>query len=173
MPIDTNVDKISDYNDFIELYLKHEYDAVFLDFTDKMGKSIFNFILNKDSKQRMVLLNDTFECFNQKDCFTCQKHYNISTLIKPIYQTQIAKIITNHIDCESYNKNEDEFNLEKVIKTICQKYPAIKFDREHHLFSFSFVIESLQTSILINLTTLLDEHTITYNVLDNYDIKIN
>lgn len=154
------------------MYSHNNYDTVLLDFTDDIGKKITHYILDKNAKQRIILLNDSADCFHGKDCFKCKSSYNVDTLIKPVYPSNIAKVLTNNIQCQSFNKNEFEFKLEKIIHTIANKYPYVKFDREQSIFSLTITIKSFPISILIALTSLLDESTIDYHVLDNYNIKI-
>lgn len=166
------MDKISDYNDFIELYSHNTYDVVLLDFSEDVGKKITNCILDKNAKQRLILLNDTAECFQGKNCFKCKEVYNVDTIIKPIDQSHIARVLTNNIQCESFNKNEVEFKLEQIIQIIVKQYPYVQFNRETSVFSLTISIKPFPISILIVLTSMLDKHTINYHVLDNYNIKI-
>lgn len=115
----------------------------------------------------MVLLNDTCNCYNSKQCKNCQQHYNIATVIKPINLFQMASLLKNDFRCESYTKNEKEFDLERIIKMIIAKYPFLSFDRKKYFFDLSLVVNPLKTSILIELIEVLNQNAIEHHLLDD------
>lgn len=169
-PIETIVDKVSDYNDCILMYKQHVYDKLLIDYTDDIGKKIANKIIETNPKQRLYLLNDEFNCAGDKDCVKCKKEYNKETIVKPFNQFQLTKIISKQFKCESFKKNEFEFKLEKVKKSIYNEYPYFKFEiKEDKKMLLS---SPMSISILVYITELLMNNTIDYQVINNQKILL-
>jgi hypothetical protein len=169
-PIETIIDKVSDYNDCILMYKHHVYDKLLIDYTDDIGKKIANKIIDINPKQRLYLLNDEFNCTSGKDCENCKKLYNKETIVKPFNQFQLSKIISKQFKCESYKKNEFEFKLEKVKKSIYNEFPYFKFAFKENK---SMLISSpMSISILVHITELLKNNTIDYQVINNEKILL-
>ena len=169
-PIETIIDKVSDYKDCIEIYIKHNYDKLFIDYTDDIGKKIAKELIALNPRQRIYLLNDTFECLYEKDCINCKEKLNRETIIKPLNQLQLSKIISKNFKCESFNKNEFEFQLEKVKKSIQNEYPyfKFKFDKNTKILKS----EPMPISILVYIIEQLQQNNIEYEVEDNEKIRI-
>ncbi|MDA7817415.1 hypothetical protein N9A28_04445 [Sulfurimonas sp.] len=71
--IDFEIDKLSHYDDFMEIYPHHLYDIVFIDFSDKNGKKILSHFQKNNPKQKVALLSDSFECVeNMENCEMCK-----------------------------------------------------------------------------------------------------
>lgn len=167
-PIETIIDKVSDYKDCIEIYKKHNYDKLFIDYTDDIGKKIAKELTYKNPKQRIYLLNDKYECLHDKDCQVCKENFNQETIIKPINQFQLCKIITRNFKCESFNKNEFEFKLEKIKKSIINEYPYFKFKFNKN--SKELLSEPMSIAILVYIIEQLQENHIEYQVEGNEKI---
>lgn len=169
-PIETIVDKVSDYNDCILMYKQHIYDKLLIDYTDDIGKKIANKIIETNPKQRLYLLNDEFDCTGEKDCEKCKKQHNKETIIKPFSQLQLSKIISKQFKCESFKKNEFEFKLEKVKKSIYNEYPYFKFYFKEN--KSMLISDPMSISILVYITELLMNNTIDYQVINNQKILL-
>ncbi|WP_072681786.1 hypothetical protein [Arcobacter sp. LA11] len=169
-PIETIIDKVSDYKDCIQMSKKHNYDKLFIDYTDDIGKKIAKKLLEIDPKQRIYLLNDNFDCIDEKNCEKCKKEFNKDTIIKPLNQVQLSKIISKNFKCESFNKSEFEFQIEKVKKSIINEYPYFKFefDKKNKILKS----EPMSISILVYIIEQLQHNNIKYEVEDNEKIRI-
>ncbi len=170
MPIETLIDKVSTYNDFILLFKNHTYEQVFIDFMDPKGKDLAQYVKKNRPEQNLILLNEHYNCMYTHDCNSCKEHYNTHTLIKPITQNQIIKVITKNFECENYEKSELEFNLEKAKRVIHNNYPYVKVkDNQVLLASIS---DSLKTTALVGITDLLSKSSIQYELIDHQKIMI-
>lgn len=172
MPLETIVDKISDFNDFESLFSLHHYDKVFIDFNDDLGKKICHYIKEVKPLQNVIQLNDKFPCSQLKDCENCVSDFNIKGLIKPFTQYQIMKILTNRFECENFKKTEFDFNLEKVKKTVLEELPYIIYDGDSKQFLFEDLSDSLQTSAIIKITECLNENNLKYEVIEDNKVQV-
>lgn len=170
MPIKTYIDKVSNYDDFINLYSQHQYEKLFIDFSDPVGREISHFIKTNHPKQSIVLLNEHYNCLALSSCQECQENLNADSLIKPFTQGQIIKVITNHFECESFNKSQFEFTLAKIKKQINQDFPYVKYDNS--LLRLDSISDSLRTSAVVSITDMLLKNDIKFSVDENHSIKI-
>ena len=127
-PIETIIDKVSDFNDTKNMFENHNYDKIFIDFNDHIGKNISKYIMQIKPTQEIILLNKDFECLDERDCSICTKMANKKILIKPINQQQLSKVISKNFICDCFHKNEFEFKLEKIKKLINQEFPYFNFN---------------------------------------------
>lgn len=169
-PIETIIDKVSDYIDCMQMYDKHNYEKLFIDYTDDIGKKIADEIIKINPKQRIFLINDNCDCMSNKDCITCRQSFNKETIIKPLNQQQLSQIISKNFKCESFKKTQPEFTIEKIKKSVYKEFPYFKlhFDKKRQMF----LSEPMPISILVYMVQLFKEHNVEYEVQDTERIKI-
>ena len=168
----STIDKVSDYKTFVELFKTNNYDVIFIDNINRSFDELVFFLFNKNSKQKIVLIRDKFECYSYISCAHCQRKHNICTLIKPILKMQIVNILTNQFFCESYNKTQLEFNLFKINKTISSEYMGLYFDTSSLVFRFEEIAEVNKFVILSHLYSELKDYNIKFNVDEKYNVEI-
>lgn len=171
-PLDFIIDKVSDLDDALYMFEKHNYDKVFIDFNDAIGKKLVSKIIEINPEQKMFLLNDEYECIKSPiDCEDCKKRYNKEMIIKPLMQSQLTRILSKNFICENFELSEKEFMLERVKKAVHKKYPYLKFDycKERD----SFISDNIPTSALVFITDLLSLYEIEYHVSHKNQIIIN
>lgn len=152
-----------------EIFLaQHEYDTIFIDFKAQQSEYLIQTILKHQPSQRIIILNDTFGCFDNKNCKQCQERYNVATVIKPINLFQMAALLKNEFHCESCMKSKKEFTFEQIIKNIIEKYPFLQFDRSKYYFDLRLIDNPLKSSILIELVRTLKNSSIEHYLLDDF-----
>lgn len=167
LSLDIKFDETSSCDEVLNFYNNNIYEMVIIDFTYSKAETVVKNIIKQKPQQKIILLNDNFECLDNKDCNTCQWCYNIATVIKPLNQFQVGSLFNGHFECESKHKTQDEFNLEKIIKQIMFKYPFINFNKQKALFDLSLVVNPLKSTILIELISLLEVHSIEHCLMED------
>jgi len=157
----------SSCDEFLNFYNNNTYEMVLVDYTYSKADIVVKNIIKQAPQQKIILLNDNFECMDDKDCDTCQWCYNIATVIKPMNQFQVGSLFNGEFICESKNKTRDEFNLEKIIKQIMFKYPFINFNKQKGLFDLSLIVNPLKSTILIELISLLEVYSIKHCLMED------
>lgn len=169
-PIDTIIDKVSDYKDCIDFYKKHNYDKVFIDLSDDIGKKIKDEILEINPLQNIYLINEEYPNFNHESCEECKVAKNKRNIIKPIDHRQLGRILSKNFICETHKMDHFTFIVEKVKKSAQKKYPYIKIDYDKE--NATLKTEQINVQVLVYITNLLSEHQIDYQVLDYDNIKL-
>lgn len=169
-PLEIIIDKASDYNDCIYFYTKHDYEKVFIDFDDDIGKKFLSKILDINPKQKVFILNNKNICVLEKNCEYCKENFHKNIIIKPLSQNQLTKILSKKFSCEYENLSEKEFNLEKIKKEVQSKYPYLKFDYSKQ--RDSFISDNIPTSALVFVTDLLSQYEIEFQVTHKNQIVI-
>ena len=157
----------SSCDEFLNFYNNNSYEMILIDYTYAKADIVVKNVIKQTPQQKIILLNDNFECMDDKDCDTCQWCYNIATVIKPMNQFQVGSLFNGEFICESKNKTRDEFNLEKIIKQIMYKYPFINFNEQKGLFDLSLIVNPLKSTILIELISLLEVNSIEHCLMED------
>jgi len=172
LPIQTIIDVASSYEDSIHMYSSFEYTKVFINFNEENGNEFEKFVLDKNPKQKLILLKEHYDCSLNHDCHFCQNNFNKFLVIKPINISQLPKIINNTFECEGYCKTLFDYNLEKINKTLKHKYPTIIYDKINYKFLLDEIPSSFVVELFIELTTLLSKYNIEYRIFENKSIQV-
>lgn len=176
-PLNTIVDKASDYEDSMEFYKRHNYDKVFIDLSDDIGKKISRKILEINPNQNIYLINSCYPSYNSENCKGneyCKECKTLKTkknIIKPIEHKQLGQILSKKFICETANMDPFTFVIEKIKKSTQKRYPYIKivYDKKESTLK----TEQINVQVLVYITNLLSEHNVDYQVLDYDNIKVH
>jgi hypothetical protein len=163
LPMNFLIDKVSHYTDCIELYDKHTYDMVFIDFADEIGKKILSYILEKNPKQKIITISDIYECSEKRGCDFCTTTYNKKRVTKPIQEIELFKILSKKEPCKLYCKSDFLIKLEIISKGI----NYLTFDREHFIFLKNGQNHHKEMGDIIRLTYGLTEANINFVIVQN------
>ncbi len=161
---DLQIDKLSDYKDFETIYLKENYDVVFIDTNDNNGKELLKFVKNYNPKQKLVILNNQFDCTEEKGCEYCQNKYHKTRLIKPLNVADIAYALKDK-SCKDYC-NENDLILKLLV--ISKSFSNLNFDKENLKFTHKIYQNNIFTSQLINFTHQLSLNNIKFKVYEDH-----
>jgi hypothetical protein len=167
LPMKFFIDKLSHYEDCIELYDKHNYEIVFIDFADDIGKKILSYILEKNPKQKVVTMSDVCECSEKRGCDFCMTRYDKKRVTKPIAENELFKILLRKEPCKSYCNDELLIKLEIISKGI----NYLSFNKEQFAFIKNGQNYHKEMSEVIKLSSALSETNIDFELIDN-GIKI-
>jgi hypothetical protein len=163
LPIDFLIDKVSHYNDCIELYGKYSYDMVFIDFADNIGKNILSYILEKNPKQKVVTMSDIDNCSEKQGCDFCVTTYNKKRVTKPIQGIDLIKILSKNEQCKLYCNNDLLIKLEIFSKGL----NYLTFDREQFIFTKNEQSYHKEMVDIIRLCDTLTEAKINFAIIEN------
>lgn len=172
LPIQTVVDIVTNYEDSINMYSNYEYKKVFINYFEDKGKNLEKYIIEKNPKQKLILLKDNYDCIHLHSCHECKSYFNKFLVIKPINISQLPQIINNNFECEGFSKTLFQYNLDMIKKKIKHKYPTIIYDEDNNKFLFDEIPNSFVVELFIELTTLLSKHNIKYRIFENKSISI-
>ncbi|MEA1915672.1 MAG: hypothetical protein U9N30_10200 [Campylobacterota bacterium] len=171
LPKKISLDKVSCIKNAKFLYEEHAHDIVLINFDNKEGRDLRNFILHINSKQRIYTLSQNLECSEPLGCDHCNEHHNINRLIKPIRPHDIINIVKSVDFCSQYCNDDLLFKLLRIQKHLSVD-KVYSFDQS--TFSFNKQPTATQTEkTFIQITDVLDTLGISYWVNENYDILVD
>lgn len=161
LPFDTFIDKLSDVDDFIHVYNRHEYNIVFIDVNYNEGKELVRFIEKKNPSQRIAVINNGGKVFSHQKCSFCKENFNKYRVSKPVNMQEVINVFKGK-KCEY---NSDDRLLTKLM-ILSKPYLFMELDKKSLKFtsknSTSFI------SSVVNLTEELSANDINYEVHEDY-----
>ncbi|MDD2697902.1 MAG: hypothetical protein PHF17_03770 [Arcobacteraceae bacterium] len=163
IPTDFIIDKVSHYQDGFEFFSKYEYDMVFIDFADDIGKKLLAFILEIKPKQKVVIMSEISGCSDVHSCENCKEKYNKQRVLKPIAQNELLKIVVKEENCSQYC--DDDLMIDLAL--IGKRLNTLVFDKEKFTFKKVGYNYHKNMSEIIQLTYDLSEKDIQYELTDD------
>jgi len=154
--VEITMDRISSYDEGIELFKTHSYDIIFLDYFNDIGKNLIEFILKNNPKQRVITISDIHECATKHGIEFCLNNYNRERILRPLEYIDVIKIFkTNEYIDEKHSSDILLLKLRQIEKTLRLAVSDFEFDivnlifmnKEKKLYSsyFFLIIEKLDT----------------------------
>lgn len=163
LPVEFFVDKATHYEDCVGLYEKYEYDIVFVDFSDDIGRNFLTYILDKNPNQRIITLSNLEACSSSNGCDFCDSTYNKKRVVKPIKQSELMDILLKKYVCKMYCNDKVLITIENISKTI----NTLAFDSKTYTFFKNGSNNNREMSDIIELTNALDNQNIKYKLIPN------
>ncbi len=160
MPINTLIDKVSDIDDFISLFERHQYDTIVVDVDDEIGKKILDRVLLQNPKQKVITIGTTIDCLN--NCDQCMQDYQKIRLVKPITDNDLFYALHNIAFCHQYCLSSSSIVKLKHIDT---QLNSFEFDLQHKAFiNKNNFLHGRRDEELDILTSMLEYEGFTYNI---------
>lgn len=160
VPLDMEVDKLSDVKDFKTIYEKHDYNVLFIDQNDQHGYELVEFVRERDPKQRIVNINNSLSCCMSGGCDICQDEFNGFRIVKPVEILDVVDALKKK-ECRFDCKNPLMIKLSIISKAL----PFFKFDKENLKFYHEHTNFEHR---IVELTSKLEEYNIDYEINENY-----
>lgn len=170
LPLQLNVQKSTNYSNFLSLYENHTFDHVIIDNNHEVSTNLMNYIQADNPKQKMILLNEYYSCKNINDCIRCEQNYNTKVLIKPFRNNQLISSLTQNFKCEQFKITKENFSFEQIKKEIMYEFPFVIYDSETKEFSLEEISNNLKIAALISITDKLTRNNINFNVCNESEI---
>lgn len=152
-----------------QLYEKHLYSFIILDFSFDFGKKMLNYIVQNNPEQNIIILSKKLEhsCYSE-GCDFCQSHYKKLRLLKPLKIDELANALKNfsHQSCKYYNKFNSPQTIIEILEDILSRYNDYSYDPIQKIITTS----NVQT--LFSLEKLFMEKNILYKIEDYNKIRI-
>ena len=88
-----DVDVVNSFDEVKELYLKHKYDIVIIDFSRDFGTESLNYIDSVDAMQHMITISMHEEYSEQLGCEYCVSHHRRRRLIPPFPFPNLVRFV--------------------------------------------------------------------------------
>ena len=98
------VDLASTFENTTSLYFKDKYEMIVIDFTTKDGEKSLAYILNIDSKQKIITQSSITGC-KTKGCDNCIENHNRRRLVKQCTADDILNIVDKFDTYSCHYKN--------------------------------------------------------------------
>jgi hypothetical protein len=122
---------------------------VLIDFTKKEGKELLDFVMKANPEQKIITMSDNFECSETMGCNFCMDNYNRKRVFRPL--------------------NLKELLLDKIIDEFNHfSYDAVA----KRIFPQAGISESALIEEILEITTLLQDNHIKFQVDENYNINL-
>ncbi len=162
LPFDTQINKLTESEDFKMVYDNEKFDIVFVDLNNECGRELLHFVLHTNPEQRLVTINNSFECFEEHGCDFCKSNYNKLRLVKPLNVVDLTNVIKGN-KCKYEYCNE---GLLTKLLVISKSHEHLNFNMEK--MQFSYLDKSDFSLNIIELTQELLINGIKYEVYENY-----
>lgn len=165
LPFDIVVDKFSESEEFIKIYENSSYDIVYIDFKDGKGSYLKDKIFNINPSQKIVSINNSFECTDSIDCEHCRKSTNNFRIFKPFNIMDIANSLKD-VKCEM---NYCDGKLNSKLAIIAKSFMDFTFDEPTLRFVISQGKEDiLSHNSLMSLVNMLRTNNIEHSVEESF-----
>lgn|GEM_PF-1523661 len=167
---DYSITLTTDSKDAKTLYENSKFDILLIDFTTKEGNEFLNYVMEKDSEQRVITIGYELTHSEIQGCEYCEKNYKRRRLVKPISVVDLYRTVVNfdEMSCDYRNK----FNDTKVIlKQILCKYSYFDYD-ELSCEIYSNINGTQVLRQYLDLVNDLNIYKINYQIIDDTSIKV-
>jgi len=122
----------------IKEYNENDIDIVIIDPTQIFGRKVLDYILKKNSKQKVITISDHLEHTEPKGCDYCQKYYNKVRLLKPVDTHELLGYFRNFRseECAFKNKFNSAIGIISIIDKITRHMPFCSFDKLNNIVKF-------------------------------------
>ena len=157
----------------LEQYREENFDIVIIDFTRYF--EFYKQIIELNPQQKLIVIAENLDCANMENCENCKHDFRKKRLLKPIQTVELYNLIQNFDIQECRYSITDTFkNIKPVLSDILRKFSHYSycedtdsiFIKDENLYTNSAIQE------LLDITSLLTNYNIQYNVIDAKNIKL-
>lgn len=163
---------ISNFEEAKALFEQNFYDLVLIDFTKQEGKEFLNFIMMKKPEQKIITMSDNFECSETMGCHFCMDNYNRKRVFRPLNLKELLDVI-NNFEQQSCTYMHKFNNIMNLLDKIIEEFNHFSYDATAKQISSKVGIsESALIEEILEITTLLQDNHIKFQVDENYNINL-
>lgn len=155
-----------------KLYDTNNFELILIDFTKKEGKEFLDYTLSKNSSQKVITMSDNFECSEFSGCDTCLENYNKKRVFRPVNLKELVDVIKN-FDEQSCSYMHKFNNIMNLLDKILEEFKYFLYDsNKKRIYPKSSISESALIEEILEITTLLQDNNIKFQVDENYNINL-
>jgi response regulator RpfG family c-di-GMP phosphodiesterase len=167
-----SVRKTSEVEDAKTLYKNNSYEVVLVDFTRNDGQEFLNFVMANNAEQKIVTMSDNFECSEAQGCHFCNENYHRKRIFRPIKLKELTDVIKN-FEQQSCTYMHKFNNILDLLHKIIEEYNHFSYDEvKKVIYPKEGVSESSLMDEILEITTLLQEKSIKFQVDEHYNINL-
>jgi len=166
------IESTSSLEEAKELFLPEKYDMVLVDFTKETGKDFLDYVMSSHSTQKIITMSDNFECSELQGCHFCTQNYNRKRIFRPINLKELLDVIKN-FEQQSCTYMHKFNNIMNLLDKILEEYNHFSYNIElKKIYPKSNISESSLMEEILEITTLLQDNHIKFQVDENYNINL-
>lgn len=155
-----------------EWFENDSYSVVLIDFTKDEGRELLNFVLSKDDQQRIITMSDNFECSETLGCNFCIQNYRRKRVFRPINLKELMDVIKN-FEQQSCTYMHKFNNIMNLLDKIMEEFNHFSYDEKaKRIYPQVGVSESALIEEILEITTLLQDNHIKFQVDEHYNINL-
>ncbi|MGD9555366.1 MAG: hypothetical protein AB7V28_13350, partial [Arcobacteraceae bacterium] len=154
------------------LFEHDSYGLVLIDFTKKEGKELLDFVMRANPEQKIITMSDNFECSETMGCNFCMDNYNRKRVFRPLNLKELLDVIKN-FDKQSCTYMHKFNNIMNLLDKIIDEFNHFSYDAvAKRIFPQAGISESALIEEILEITTLLQDNHIKFQVDENYNINL-
>lgn len=166
-----HIDKCTQKEEFLNFFNINTYEKIFVDFCEEEGVEIISMINKVKPEQELYMINEEFECTEEKDCMFCFTEYNRKSLVKPYSFKNVYNTLKDEkFKCEKFMKNKSEFKFYKLQKCFNKEYPNVKLN--HNKEKKEITTCPYSKDIFNNLVEVFEEHELKFDILNDRSLQV-
>lgn len=155
-----------------ELFGNDTYSIIVIDFTKNEGKEFLNFIQSKNVQQKIITMSDNFECSEILGCNFCIQNYKRKRIFRPINLKELTDAIKN-FEQQSCTYMHKFNNIMNLLDKIIEEFNHFSYDiTSKQILPKRGISESALVEEILEITTLLQDNHIKFQVDENYNINL-
>jgi len=155
-----------------EWFENDNYSMVLIDFTKDEGRKLLNFVLSKNNQQKIITMSDNFECSETQGCQFCTQNHRRKRVFRPLNLKELIDVIKNFEEqsCTYMHKFNNIMNL---LAKIMEEFNHFSYDEKaKRIFPKVGISESSLIEEILEITTLLQDNHIKFQVDEHYNINL-
>lgn len=154
------------------LFEKTPYEIVLVDFTYDEGREFLNFVMSSNTEQKIITMSDNFECSEALGCHFCNENYHRKRIFRPIKLKELTDVIKN-FEQQSCTYMHKFNNIVNLLYKIIDDYNHFLYDGDKKvIYPKEGIAESSLVDEILEITTLLQEKDIKFQVDERYNINL-
>ena len=155
-----------------EWFEKESYFLVLIDFTKEEGKALLGFVLSKNNQQKIITMSDNFECSETLGCNFCTENYKRKRVFRPLNLKELMDVIKN-FEQQSCTYMHKFNNIMNLLDKIIEEFNHFLYDENvKRIYPKTGISESSLIEEILEITTLLQDNHIKFQVDENYNINL-
>lgn len=164
VPKEKSIDKTLDQNKLLNMYKKNRYDLVFINCNHQEGIDLKKEIRLLNPKQKVIAVNNTFNCAEPKGCEYCKESTSTLRIFEPYNIKDIVNAFKD-VQCEHDYCNDD---IETKLVILSKEYHDIIFNAKNKSFSICAGNEDLLSHhSVVDLSQKLKSNNIPFVIEKN------
>lgn len=162
------------YNDLsIENYKNNSFDVVIVDIAISKNNDFLNELLKVNPDQNIIIFSEDLDCKNEISCEHCLEKYNKKRLLKPLNFESFLSLVDKFDQgrCKYAELNCFE-NIYPILEKVLRRFSYYEYNKVDSVIYTKQKDTPLLIQQFLEIIVLLDEHNISYEILEDRNLKL-